>query len=102
HAEVTGVVCSGAFEDAVAPLSASLASLAVVATVGPSEHGRVADLEDVKSADAAAIQVPIDATDLADVMYTSGTTGMPKGVAVRHGNIPMLPNAVPSWNGLKW
>ena len=44
HAEVTAVVCSGAFEDAVAPLSASLTSLALVATVGPSEHGRFADL----------------------------------------------------------
>ena len=102
HAEVTAVVCSGAFEDAVAPLSASLASLTVVATVGPSQHGRFADLEDVKSEDAAAIQVPIDETDLADVMYTSGTTGMPKGVAVRHGNITLLPSALPSWNGLKW
>ena len=75
HAEVTAVVCSGAFEDAVAPLSDSLASLAVVATVGPSEHGRFADLEEVKSEDADAIQVPIDDDDLADVMYTSGTTG---------------------------
>jgi acyl-CoA synthetase (AMP-forming)/AMP-acid ligase II len=34
HAEVTAVICSGAFEHAVAPLSASLTSLAVVATVG--------------------------------------------------------------------
>ena len=102
HAEVTAVVCSSAFEDAVAPLAASLASLAVVATVGSSEHGRFADLEDLKSEDVAAIQVPIDESDLADVMYTSGTTGMPKGVAVRHGNIALLPNALPSWNGLKW
>ncbi len=102
HAEVTAIVCSGAFEDALAPLLASLPSLAVVATVGPSEHGRFVDLEDVKSRDATAIQVPIDETDLADVMYTSGTTGMPKGVAVRHGNIAWLPNALPSWHGLKW
>jgi acyl-CoA synthetase (AMP-forming)/AMP-acid ligase II len=102
HAEVTAVVCSGAFEDAVAPLSGSLPSLAVVATVGPSEHGRFTDLEDVKSDDTAAIQVPIDETDLADVMYTSGTTGMPKGVAVRHGGVALLPNATPAWRGLKW
>jgi acyl-CoA synthetase (AMP-forming)/AMP-acid ligase II len=102
QAEVTAVVCSGAFEDAVAPLWGSLASLAVVATVGPSEHGRFTDLEEVKSEDAAAIQVPIDETDLADVMYTSGTTGTPKGVAVRHGNVAVLPNALPPWNGLKW
>jgi acyl-CoA synthetase (AMP-forming)/AMP-acid ligase II len=102
HAEVTALVCSGLFEDAVTPLSASLASLAVVASVGPAEHGRFADLEDIKSEDTSAIQVPVDAIDLADVMYTSGTTGMPKGVAVRHGNIATLPNALPPWNGLKW
>jgi acyl-CoA synthetase (AMP-forming)/AMP-acid ligase II len=102
HAEVAAVVCSGAFEEALAPLSASLPSLFVVGTVGPSERGRFADLEDVKGEDASAIQVPVDATDLADVMYTSGTTGMPKGVAVRHGDIALLPNGVPSWNGFKW
>ena len=102
HAEVTALVCSGAFEDAVTPLSESLASLAVVATVGPTEHARFADLEDIKSEDTSEIQVPVDAIDLADVMYTSGTTGMPKGVAVRHGNIATLPNALPPWNGLKW
>ena len=101
HAEVTAVVCSGAFEDAVAPLWGSLASLAVVATVGPS-HGQFADIEDVKSTDAAGIQVPIDETDLADVMYTSGTTGMPKGVAVRHGGVALLPNAIPPWRGSTW
>ena len=102
HADVTAVVCSGAFADAVAPLSGTLPSLAVVATVGRSGQGRFADLEDVKSEDTSAIQVPIDETDLADVMYTSGTTGMPKGVAVRHGNVALLPNALPRWNGLKW
>jgi acyl-CoA synthetase (AMP-forming)/AMP-acid ligase II len=105
HAEVAAVVCSAAFEDALdalAPLSSSLPSLAVVATVGPSQHGRFVDLEEVKSQDVAAIQVSIDETDLADVMYTSGTTGMPKGVAVRHGNIAWLPNALPPWHGLKW
>ena len=40
----------------------------------------------------AEIQVPVDADDMADIMYTSGTTGLPKGVLVRHRNVAMIPN----------
>ncbi len=52
--------------------------------------------------DGSAYQVPVDDGDLADIMFTSGTTGRPKGVAVRHDNASTVPNGVPMWTGQLW
>jgi len=38
-----------------------------------------------------AFQVPIATSDLADIVYTSGTTGLPKGVASTHDNVLHIP-----------
>jgi acyl-CoA synthetase (AMP-forming)/AMP-acid ligase II len=47
-------------------------------------------------------QVELERGDLADIMYTSGTTGLPKGVAVRHRNLSLLPNGEVAWTGTSW
>ena len=91
HAEASALVSGGELLPAAQQLEGSVPSLKWV--VEPDEA--LAD-------DGSELQVPVDEGDLADVMYTSGTTGRPKGVAVRHRNAAMIPNNLPLWSGDWW
>jgi acyl-CoA synthetase (AMP-forming)/AMP-acid ligase II len=53
--------------------------------------------------EATTFQVPLHGEDLADILYTSGTTGQPKGVAVRHRAAALIPGPpTPSYSGRCW
>ncbi len=105
HAGPVAVLSAGALAATARRLAGTLAGLdrVVVAPAdgpgcppwswGPAVGGN----------DTSTFQIPVGGDDLADILYTSGTTGTPKGVAIRHRNAALIPGAPhPSYSGQSW
>ncbi len=70
--------------------------------IGDRAAGATASWADAMAADPTYFQVPRDGGELAEILYTSGTTGNPKAVAVRHENSSLVPFRKPQWSGGGW
>ncbi len=90
HAGASVVLCGEVHDEirSVAP---------TVASTGPGGSVR---WEDLFSPDDADLQIVLSPEDVADIMYTSGTTGQPKGVVVRHGGLSTTERIPSAWIGL--
>lgn len=83
-----------AFVDAAKLLKSLVPSLAFQVCIGGSNLLKDVPFSDLLASTAPLPQPALSPTDLAAILYTSGTTGHPKGAMLSHGNLAANVNSI--------